>query len=178
MRTKLFATGGALVGAAILGLTSIGGSLDVGALGNDSNHPPHTGRPAAAPTVNPLVQLDQAATLKQWVDTAFWTQIRQAYVAQARQKGVGRGCAPEDFACFRACTIERETHGTYGGVSKNGQYHGAWQFDQRTWDSNAAASGRTDLVGVPPEQATPSDQDAVAYDTYSRRGKSPWGGRC
>lgn len=83
-----------------------------------------------------------------------------------------------DFACFKECTLDIESDGNYAAVSPGGKYRGAWQFDQTTWDSNAAASGRHDLVGVDPASASPADQDAIAYDLYQRRGNQPWGGRC
>jgi len=83
-----------------------------------------------------------------------------------------------DFGCFKECTLQIESNGNYGAVSPGGTYRGAWQFDQRTWDSNAAASGRGDLVGVDPATAAPGDQDALAHDLYQRRGNQPWGGRC
>ena len=83
-----------------------------------------------------------------------------------------------DFSCFRDCTLPIESNGNYGAVSSGGTYRGAWQFDQPTWDSNAAASGRDDLVGVDPASVAPGDQDAIADDLYQRRGNQPWGGRC
>jgi hypothetical protein len=91
--------------------------------------------------------------------------------------GHGSRCGG-DFACFQQCTLEIESHGNYGAVSPGGTYRGAWQFDRSTWDSNAAASGRPDLVGVDPATAAPGDQDAIAHDLYQRRGNQPWGGRC
>jgi hypothetical protein len=83
-----------------------------------------------------------------------------------------------DFTCFKECTLEIESHGNYAAVSPGGTYRGAWQFDQPTWDSNAAASGRQDLVGADPATAASGDQDALAHDLYQRRGNQPWGGRC
>jgi hypothetical protein len=83
-----------------------------------------------------------------------------------------------DFDCFKPCTLDIESDGNYGAVSPGGTYRGAWQFDQPTWDSNSAASGRGDLVGVDPATAGPGDQDSIAYDLYQRRGNQPWGGRC
>jgi hypothetical protein len=83
-----------------------------------------------------------------------------------------------DFSCFKECTLPIESHGDYGAVSSGGTYRGAWQFDQPTWDSNAEASGRSDLVGVDPATAAPTDQDSIAHDLYQRRGNQPWGGRC
>ena len=63
-------------------------------------------------------------------------------------------------------------------VSSGGQYHGAYQFLQSTWDSTAAHAGRPDLIGVDPAAASPADQDALAANLYSWQGASPWGGSC
>lgn len=83
-----------------------------------------------------------------------------------------------DFACFRECTLDIESDGNYAATSPGGTYRGAWQFDQTTWDSNAGASGRPDLIGLDPASAAPGDQDQMAHDTWQRRGNQPWGGRC
>jgi hypothetical protein len=85
-----------------------------------------------------------------------------------------------DVACFLACTRahESDSAGGYTAVGGGGRYRGAYQFDQQTWNSNAAASGRTDLVGQDPAAVSPAVQDQVAADTYARRGAQPWGGRC
>ena len=76
------------------------------------------------------------------------------------------------------CTLDIESDGNYAAVSPGGTYRGAWQFDQATWDSNAASSGRPDLVGLDPASAAQADQDQIAHDTWQRRGNQPWGGRC
>ena len=47
-----------------------------------------------------------------------------------------------------------------------------------TWNSIAASSGRSDLVGVDPAQAAPADQDAMAQALYAQQGAAPWGGGC
>jgi two-component system chemotaxis response regulator CheB len=109
-------------------------------------------------------------------------QQREAFAQFLRSRsgsgsGGGSRCAGE-FACFKECTLDIESDGNYGAVSPGGTYRGAWQFDQTTWDSNSAASGRGDLVGVDPATAVPGDQDAIAHELYQRRGNQPWGGRC
>jgi len=93
--------------------------------------------------------------------------------------GGGGGCNG-DVACFLACTRahESDTAGGYSAVSGGGRYRGAYQFDQQTWDSNAAAAGRPDLVGQDPAAVDPAAQDQVAASTYTLRGSQPWGGRC
>jgi len=90
----------------------------------------------------------------------------------------GSSRAGGDVERFLECTRAIESTGNYGAVSPGGKYRGAYQFDQRTWDSNAAASGRQDLVGRDPATASAADQDQMARDLYARRGNQPWGGRC
>lgn len=77
---------------------------------------------------------------------------------------------PEQWAALRHC----ESSGNYSVVSSNGLYHGAYQFYQPTWDGLARQLGRTDLVGLPPSQAAPADQDALALLLWQQRGSQPW----
>lgn len=51
---------------------------------------------------------------------------------------------------------------------------GGYQFVQRTWDRQAAAIGRPDLVGRPPESIWVVDQDLVAWSIYASGGNA-WG---
>ncbi|HEY8217593.1 MAG TPA: transglycosylase family protein [Acidimicrobiia bacterium] len=117
----------------------------------------------------------------QWV-AAVEEQERLEALTQYVRRGGGASSGGSrcqgDFACFKECTLPIESHGDYGAVSSGGTYRGAWQFDQQTWDSNAAASGRSDLVGADPATVAASDQDSIAHDLYERRGNQPWGGRC
>lgn len=77
---------------------------------------------------------------------------------------------PEQWAALRHC----ESSGNYSVVSSNGRYHGAYQFYQPTWDGLANQVGRSDLVGLPPSQAAPGDQDALALLLWQQRGNQPW----
>ena len=72
----------------------------------------------------------------------------------------GGGGAGGDLASIRAC----ESGGDYGAVS--GQYRGAYQFDQQTWES---VGGSGD-----PAAASPAEQDARASALKAQRGSSPW----
>ena len=74
-----------------------------------------------------------------------------------RVAGVG-----EDLASIRRC----ESGGSYQAVSPSGQYRGAYQFDQQTWQS---VGGSGD-----PAAASPAEQDARAGQLRSQRGSSPW----
>jgi hypothetical protein len=117
----------------------------------------------------------------QFIAAAEDAQKREAFAeflrSRSRSGGGGSRCAG-DFSCFKECTLDIESDGNYGAVSPGGTYRGAWQFDQPTWDSNSAASGRDDLVGLDPASATPGDQDEIAHVLYQSRGNQPWGGRC
>jgi peptidoglycan hydrolase CwlO-like protein len=80
---------------------------------------------------------------------------------------------------FLQCVVQAESGGDYGAVSPNGQYMGAFQFSQATWNRAAQAAGRPDLVGVPPNRASKADQDSVAVALYALDGEQPWlGDRC
>jgi len=80
---------------------------------------------------------------------------------------------------FLQCVVQAESGGNYQAVSPNGQYMGAFQFSQSTWNTAAAAAGRPDLVGVPPNTASKADQDTVAVALYALDGEQPWlGDRC
>ena len=89
------------------------------------------------------------------------------------------GCSG-DIDCFLACTRahESDTSGGYGAVSSGGAYHGAYQFQQNTWDAAVAGAGYGEYAGVPADQVPPEVQDAAAAHLYSVSGNSPWGGRC
>jgi hypothetical protein len=80
---------------------------------------------------------------------------------------------------FLSCVRQRESGGDYGVYNSGGSgAAGAYQFLPGTWNSIAASSGRSDLVGVDPAQAAPADQDAMAQALYAQQGAAPWGGGC
>jgi peptidoglycan hydrolase CwlO-like protein len=80
---------------------------------------------------------------------------------------------------FLQCVVQAESGGNYGAVSPNGEYMGAFQFSQSTWNFAAQEAGLSNLVGVPPNLASPADQDSVAIALYSLDGEQPWlGDRC
>jgi hypothetical protein len=79
---------------------------------------------------------------------------------------------------FLVCTRAHESRGDYSVVDAAGFYFGAYQFSRDTWDVTALHAGRPDLVGVLPNQASPYDQDQLAWTLYQWQGNAPWGGRC
>jgi len=59
-----------------------------------------------------------------------------------------------------------ESRGNYSIASASGKYRGAYQFDQRTWNS---VGGSGD-----PAAASPAEQDYRALLLYRQRGRRPW----
>ena len=56
-----------------------------------------------------------------------------------------------------------EAGGRYDANTGNG-FYGAYQFMISTWDRVAPMVGRSDLVGVRPDQASPADQDFMVIE--------------
>jgi hypothetical protein len=75
---------------------------------------------------------------------------------------------------FLQCVLQHESGGNYQAVSPDGQYMGGFQFSQSTWNEAALLAGLPGLVGVPPNQAPPADQNALAIALYNADGKQPW----
>jgi hypothetical protein len=82
----------------------------------------------------------------------------------------------EQAQAVLACLRENESRNEYGVVSASGEFFGAYQFDQQTWNATAQQSGQTSLVGVQPNEATPADQDAMALALLQWQGTWPWDG--
>lgn len=82
--------------------------------------------------------------------------------------GGGNGPSASDWAALRNC----ESGGNYAINTGNG-YFGAYQFSQATWDW-VASLVRPDLVGVVPSDASPGDQDTLAFALYDMNGAAPW----
>ncbi len=79
------------------------------------------------------------------------------------------GTTAEQWDALRFC---ESTH-NYQAVSSTGRYRGAYQFSVRTWNW-VAGMHYEDLVGVDPKDASPSDQDKMAYKLYEIYGWDPW----
>jgi hypothetical protein len=79
---------------------------------------------------------------------------------------------------FLQCVVQAESGGDYGAVSPDGQYMGAFQFSQSTWDLAAQDAGLPGLVGVPPNTASKADQDTLAVTLYDLDGEQPWYDPC
>lgn len=73
------------------------------------------------------------------------------------------------WVALRSC----ESGGNYSILNPNGLYRGAYQFSQSTWDWVAGAHYPA-LVGVDPAQASPADQDKMAFKLYEIGGWQHW----
>ena len=79
---------------------------------------------------------------------------------------------------FLQCVVQAESSGNYQAISPTGQYMGAFQFSQPTWNEAAQLAGLPALIGVPPYDASPTDQDLLAIALYNADGEQPWYDPC
>jgi hypothetical protein len=68
----------------------------------------------------------------------------------------------------------------WAAYNPSGPAYGAYQWLQPVWDTAAAATGRPDLVGLPPMEPSVSwyDQDAVTLAYHQMVGDGPWSNMC
>ena len=59
-----------------------------------------------------------------------------------------------------------------------GTYMGGFQFSQATWNEAAQLAGMPQLINVPPNDASPADQDDLAIALYNADGEQPWNDSC
>jgi hypothetical protein len=79
---------------------------------------------------------------------------------------------------FLQCVLQVESGGNYNAVSPGGTYMGGFQFSQSTWNEAAALAGMPQLINVPPNEATPAEQDDLAIALYDADGQQPWDDSC
>ena len=79
------------------------------------------------------------------------------------------GTTGAQWHALRQC----ESTQNYRAISVSGRYRGAYQFSIRTWNW-VSGMHYPDLVGVDPIDASPSDQDKMAYKLYEINGWDPW----
>lgn len=101
----------------------------------------------------------------------------QAASGVAAPAPAGGGAVPP-LNSFLACVVKAESGGDYHAVSPTGQYMGAFQFSQPTWNEAARLAGIPSLVGVRPNDASPADQDLLAIALYNADGEQPWYDPC
>ena len=128
-----------------------------------------TVKPVETDFVVPVVEAETTTTMP---DLSFLNTTTTTSVVSTPP------AAPQSTEAFFECIRWRESRGNYEAVNPTGTFMGAYQFYQGGWDTFAARIDRHDLVGVPPHQAAPADQDAVALAAYNELGSRPWGGAC
>ena len=79
---------------------------------------------------------------------------------------------------FLQCVLQVESGGNYAAVSPGGTYMGGFQFSQPTWNEAAQLAGMPQLINVPPNEATPAQQDDLAIALYDADGEQPWNDSC
>ncbi len=79
---------------------------------------------------------------------------------------------------FLQCVLQVESGGNYNAVSPGGTYMGGFQFSQATWNEAAQLAGMPQLINVPPNEATPAEQDDVAIALYDADGQQSWNDSC
>lgn len=138
---------------------------------------PTTGPPASTGTTNTTAGGAPATAAPSTSTTT--TTLPPSTTPTAPPNYVGTpGTSPHHDDPFLTCVRQRESGGNYSAVNPAGPYLGAYQFLQSTWNLTATHAGRTDLVGVPANTATPYDQDEMAWSLYQWQGMAPWGGHC
>ena len=104
----------------------------------------------------------------------------------AASQGTARGTSPSSASSdpdpalppFLQCVLRVESGGDYQAVSPGGAYMGGFQFSQPTWNEAAQLAGMPQLVNVPPNQASPADQDDLAIALFNADGQQPWDDSC
>jgi hypothetical protein len=79
---------------------------------------------------------------------------------------------------FLQCVLRVESGDNYGAVSPGGAYMGGFQFSQPTWNEAAQLAGMPQLINVPPNEASPAQQDDLAIALYNADGQQPWDDSC
>ena len=79
---------------------------------------------------------------------------------------------------FLQCVLQAESGGNYDAVSPGGAYMGGFQFSQATWNEAAELAGMPQLINVPPNEATPAEQDDLAIALYQADGEQSWDDSC
>jgi peptidoglycan hydrolase CwlO-like protein len=90
----------------------------------------------------------------------------------------GTSTADPQLPPFLQCVLQAESGGDYQAVSPDGQYMGGFQFSQPTWNEAVQLAGMPQLVNVPPNEATPAQQDDAAIALYNADGEQPWNDSC
>jgi hypothetical protein len=108
------------------------------------------------------------------------SQPRSTTATTTAQQGNAAITPPGDPSLppFLQCVLHAESGGNYNAVSPGGTYMGGFQFSQPTWNEAAQLAGMPQLVNVPPNEATPAEQDDLAIALYDADGEQSWNDSC
>jgi peptidoglycan hydrolase CwlO-like protein len=129
---------------------------------------------AAAATAAVRTAQAKAAAAATTTTTSGFTSAGSAPPASAVSASPGDPKLPP----FLQCVLQVESGGDYSAVSPDGMYMGGFQFSQSTWNEAAQLAGMPQLINVPPNEATPAQQDDLAIALYDADGEQPWNDSC
>jgi len=136
------------------------------------------GQLAAAVAEQQAQQAAEAAAAVRAAQASALAAQQDQLVVDRSPSAAGASTAAPSLNPFLQCVVQHESSGNYQAVSPGGTYMGAFQFSQSTWNEAAQMAGRPNLVGVPPDQASPAEQNALAIALYSADGSQPWYDPC
>jgi hypothetical protein len=106
------------------------------------------------------------------------SQTTSVTAAAPQPTVVSTSVADPTLPPFLQCVLQAESGGNYSAVSPGGTYMGGFQFSQATWNEAAQLAGMPQLINVPPNEASPADQDDLAIALYQADGEQPWNDSC
>jgi len=136
-----------------------------------------TAQAAAAPPTSPATSRTTTSTGQP--SPPARTTVPPGSVAGSTS-GSSSGSSPSDpsLPAYLQCVLQAESGGNYAAVSPGGTYMGGFQFSQATWNEAAQLAGMPQLSNVPPNEATPAEQDDLAIALYEADGQQPWTDSC
>jgi peptidoglycan hydrolase CwlO-like protein len=134
---------------------------------------------AQAAAAAAAVRAAQAAASRAANATTTTTQPSASAASTAVQViAVSTSSGDPSLPPFLQCVLQAESSGNYDAVSPGGTYMGGFQFSQATWNEAAQLAGMPQLINVPPNEATPAEQDDLAIALYDADGEQPWNDSC
>jgi hypothetical protein len=133
---------------------------------------------AAARAVRAAQAAAAAATSSAGRSATSTTPSPSAAVPTPQGVPTGTTAGDPTLPPFLQCVLRVESGGNYGAVSPGGAYMGGFQFGQPTWNEAAQLAGMPQLINVPPNDATPAEQDDLAIALYQADGEQPWDDSC
>ncbi|HEY1443933.1 MAG TPA: transglycosylase family protein [Acidimicrobiales bacterium] len=120
----------------------------------------------------------RAAQAKATAAAAMTSRVSATTSTVVPASAIGTSTVDPQLPPFLQCVLQAESGGDYQAVSPDGQYMGGFQFSQSTWNEAAQLAGMPQLINVPPNEATPAQQDDLAIALYNADGEQPWNDQC